>query len=97
MNSWDALGFAVVGGVMKFAPDLFPSVLGSPSSAEFRGLWLAFMSYVLFTVALIHFLPMVSRWFTNQLGHATRLLSRAWAMRRRGTVAGVPERGRVSA
>lgn len=97
MNSRDALGFAVVGGVMKVAPDLFPAVLGSPSSAEARGLWLAFMSYVLFSVAAFHFLPIGYRWIVVGVGQATRSISRVWALRRRAPVGSVPERARVSA
>ncbi|MBP7141386.1 MAG: hypothetical protein KBA71_05720 [Opitutaceae bacterium] len=97
MNLRDALGFAAVGGAMKVAPDLFPSVLGSASSAEMRSLWLAFMSYVLFAVAAAYFLPMVSKGVVLGIGHATRLGSRVWAMRRRAPVASVPARARVSA
>lgn len=96
MNTRDAHGFVAAGIVMKFLPVWFPSVLGSASAMEVRGLWLAFMSWVMFSVALLHYTPIAARWSVGQIARYRAMSAAALAARRQAAVEASATRIRVS-
>lgn len=84
MNSGSALGFGMMGGMMRYLPVWFPSMLGPASAESVRAIWLLFMSTVLISISAGYYVSIVWRTRGVWTGWILHPIAGVLAARRQG-------------